>query len=268
MRRTRAYRRKNGSKGLLWMAGLWMAVAAAAWAWGGQGLSEKAEEAAGIGYLENAMPVVSRGLEESRESLSAETAQPPAGSAGFLQGMVELSFPGAGSGLTETTGEPEAPEGSLLSGDETSADGLPEGTEVAGAEEAATAESRGPEESSGDGGEEAAGEISPVPLVDSGGGTPRVLIYHTHATESYQPVSEGNFHSTGEAGTVREVGAVLAAELEARGIAVFHDKTLHDNPSYNQSYSRSMETLQSLLAQYPSVEIIIDLHRDAAAYSG
>ena len=56
-------------------------------------------------------------------------------------------------------------------------------------------------------------------------GDPLVLIYHTHATESYQPVSIGNFHSVDEKGTVREVGALKGA-LEARGISVMHDKTL------------------------------------------
>lgn len=106
-------------------------------------------------------------------------------------------------------------------------------------------------------------------VVDSASaGTPLVLIYHTHATESYQPVSAGNFHSTGEAGTVREVGNVLATALKAKGISVIHNKTLHDNPSYNQSYSRSVETAKSLLKANPTIKIVIDLHRDAASYSG
>ena len=47
-------------------------------------------------------------------------------------------------------------------------------------------------------------------------GTAKVLIYHTHATESYQPVSEGNFHSVEEKGTVREVGKVLKEALKQR----------------------------------------------------
>lgn len=97
---------------------------------------------------------------------------------------------------------------------------------------------------------------------------PVVLIYHTHATESYQPVSAGNFHSVEEAGTVREVGEVLTQALQAKGIQVIHDKTLHDSPSYSESYTRSLETMTKLLAQYPSAKIIIDLHRDAASYNG
>lgn len=94
-------------------------------------------------------------------------------------------------------------------------------------------------------------------------GEPRVLIVHTHATESYLPSSEGNFHRKDEENTVRDVGNVLEETLEAKGIGVVHDKTLHDYPSYNDSYSRSYGTTQALLQKYPTVECVIDLHRDA-----
>lgn len=97
---------------------------------------------------------------------------------------------------------------------------------------------------------------------------PVVIIYHTHATESYQPVSDGNFHVLQEEGTVREVGDVLTRELEKQGFQVVHDKTIHDNPSYNQSYSRSLKTINCLLGKYKNVAMVIDLHRDAAGYSG
>ena len=97
---------------------------------------------------------------------------------------------------------------------------------------------------------------------------PRVIIYHTHSSESYQPYSESNFHREEETGTVREVGNVMTAELNRLGIAVVHDTTIHDRPSYNQSYDRSLETITALLRQYPTAEVVIDLHRDAAAYTG
>ncbi len=97
------------------------------------------------------------------------------------------------------------------------------------------------------------------------GDEPLVLIVHTHATESYLPQSGSNFHSTGEENTVRDVGNTLAASLEAEGISVVHDKTLHDNPSYNNSYNRSYDTIQQLLEEYPSIVCVIDLHRDAIA---
>lgn len=98
--------------------------------------------------------------------------------------------------------------------------------------------------------------------------SPLVLIYHTHATESYLPISSGNFHSSEEPGTVREVGSILAKSLKAKGISVIHDKTVHDLPSYSKSYSRSMETVRAILKKNPSIVYIIDLHRDAAAYTG
>jgi len=60
----------------------------------------------------------------------------------------------------------------------------------------------------------------------------------------------------------------LTSALEAQGIQVIHDKTLHDSPSYNKSYSRSLETVQSLMGDHQSTRIIVDLHRDAAAYLG
>jgi stage II sporulation protein P len=106
-------------------------------------------------------------------------------------------------------------------------------------------------------------------VIDSASnGEPLVLIYHTHATESYQPFSDGNFHIIEEAGTVREVGTVLQKVLESKGVKVIHNKTLHDNPSYSKSYSRSAETAQSILKANPSIKIVIDLHRDAASYTG
>ena len=96
-------------------------------------------------------------------------------------------------------------------------------------------------------------------------GEPRVLIYHTHATESYLPSTAGNYHTTKEANTVREVGEILAQTLESEGIAVIHDKTIHDNPSYDASYDRSYEAVKAILKENPSIECIIDLHRDAIA---
>lgn len=98
-------------------------------------------------------------------------------------------------------------------------------------------------------------------------GKPLVLIYHTHSTESYMPYSASNYHREAEKGTVRDVGNVIEKELERKGINVIHDKTIHDRPSYNESYNRSLETIEALRKKYPSAVYIIDLHRDAAAAS-
>ena len=104
-------------------------------------------------------------------------------------------------------------------------------------------------------------EEKPEPVVF--GDEPAVLIVHTHATESYLPASEGNYHTKKKENTVRDVGAVLAQTLKDEGIASVHDQTLHDDPSYSQSYSRSYETIEKLLKKYPTIKCVIDLHRDA-----
>ena len=93
---------------------------------------------------------------------------------------------------------------------------------------------------------------------------PIVLIYHTHGTESYMPESVGNFHSLNEEYTVRAVGTELTKLLNKKGFNVVHDKTLHDYPSYNQSYIRALETLKNNFKKNQSIKIVLDIHRDAA----
>ena len=98
---------------------------------------------------------------------------------------------------------------------------------------------------------------------------PQVLIVHTHATECYMSYYAGYYNaddvtrSTDNACNVTAVGAVLAQELRARGIGVIHDTTQHDHPQYTGAYTRSAETIGQYLQKYPSVRVVIDLHRDA-----
>ncbi len=100
-------------------------------------------------------------------------------------------------------------------------------------------------------------------------GEPQVLIMHTHATESYEPYerdffdSSFNSRTTDPAKNVIAVGDKIAEKLEGAGIGVIHDTTLHDYPSYNGSYDRSRETVQEYLEEYPSIKIVLDVHRDA-----
>jgi stage II sporulation protein P len=101
--------------------------------------------------------------------------------------------------------------------------------------------------------------------VSSASGSGDIIIYHTHATEAYMPVAATATHTTDVAGTVREAGNNLSAALTAKGYNVIHDGTMHDSPSYNNSYNRSLETLKSLLGKYPSPKLVIDFHRDAAS---
>lgn len=98
------------------------------------------------------------------------------------------------------------------------------------------------------------------------GTEPAVLILHTHTTESY---SGENYTPSGEYRTLEEnynmlsIGAEVARTLEEQGITVIHDRTLHDYPSYNGAYSHARESIRELLKQYPSIQLVLDLHRDA-----
>lgn len=98
---------------------------------------------------------------------------------------------------------------------------------------------------------------------------PQVLIYHTHATESYEPYdravydTRNTWRSTDSDENMIAVGNAIAAAIEAHGIEVIHDNTLHDYPSYNGSYERSAVTIADYLEQYPSICVALDIHRDA-----
>ena len=60
------------------------------------------------------------------------------------------------------------------------------------------------------------------------------------------------------------VGDILAAQLEAMGIVVIHDRENHDYPSYSAAYGNSRKSVEAYLQQYPSIQVVLDLHRDAA----
>ena len=103
--------------------------------------------------------------------------------------------------------------------------------------------------------------------------TKKVLIYHTHTSESYTPSEKYNYTQTGNFRTtdlnynVTRVGDELQKQLESYGITVVHSKTFHDYPAYNGSYSRSLKTAEALLQENPDADIVIDLHRDAISDS-
>lgn len=103
---------------------------------------------------------------------------------------------------------------------------------------------------------------------------PLVLIYHTHTTESYEPFirdnydSSFNYRTTDNTKNVVMVGDAIQAELEAQGIGVIHTPAVHDYPSYNGSYGRSRETIMPILEKYPSIKVVLDIHRDAISADG
>ena len=115
--------------------------------------------------------------------------------------------------------------------------------------------------------------LEAAPTLSSQGEGPKVLIYHTHATEAYTmdgadvyEVSDSYRTLDTEKNMVR-VGEEMAAVFEAAGIGVVHDTTLYDYPNYNDAYSRSLAGVSELLKEYPSVVLVMDVHRDALTAS-
>ena len=111
--------------------------------------------------------------------------------------------------------------------------------------------------------------LSSEPLSQSlSGDGPQILILHTHGTEAYMPVPgeeydpSDPYRTTDPAHSVIRVGDVLCAALERQGLRVIHDRNLYDYPSYTGSYSRSQAAAEEWLRRYPSVGVVIDLHRD------
>lgn len=107
---------------------------------------------------------------------------------------------------------------------------------------------------------------------DLRGSEPTVLIVHTHATESYTPAGEtypesSSYRTLDEGYNMVSIGERVAQVLEAGGIRVIHDKTYHDYPQYSGAYSRSRATIRSYLEQYPSICLVLDIHRDAVELS-
>ena len=103
--------------------------------------------------------------------------------------------------------------------------------------------------------------------IDSDG--PQVLIMHTHATESFEPYDADTYdtrhtwRTTDNTQNIVAAGEVMAEAIRSYGIEVLHDETQHDYPSYNGSYERSAVTVQDYLEQYPSIKVVLDVHRDA-----
>lgn len=97
---------------------------------------------------------------------------------------------------------------------------------------------------------------------------PQVLIYHSHATESYEPYSRDFYDSDFSSKTTDitknmiSVGEEIVSQLEKAGINVIHDKTIHDYPSYNDAYYSSRDSVLQILEKYPSIKLVLDVHRD------
>lgn len=97
---------------------------------------------------------------------------------------------------------------------------------------------------------------------------PQVLIYHTHTSESFLDYDTGYYYesfyprTTDKSRNVCAVGEEIAKQLNAAGIVTLHDTTIHDDPSYSGAYDRSAETVEKYLKKYPSIKVVLDIHRD------
>ena len=99
---------------------------------------------------------------------------------------------------------------------------------------------------------------------------PTVLIIHTHTTESYTKApgerytESSAFRTLDEEYNMLSIGDRLAELLTAGGVTVIHDREFYDYPSYNGSYTRARAAIGQWLKEYPSICMVLDLHRDAS----
>ncbi|MDY2598369.1 MAG: stage II sporulation protein P [Lachnospiraceae bacterium] len=96
---------------------------------------------------------------------------------------------------------------------------------------------------------------------DGKDGKPQILVYHTHA------VSEGFADGkTGKNHKIAEVGEELCKVLRKKGYSVLHDTSDYDmvNGKLDRSkaYAKALTNLKKILETNPSIQVIIDLHRD------
>lgn len=102
---------------------------------------------------------------------------------------------------------------------------------------------------------------------------PQVLIMHTHTSESYL-LGNGEYQdqdytcrTTDPSQSVVAVGQKISEKLAEKGICVIHDGTLHDRGDFNKAYAYSEETVTAVLNKYPSIKVVLDIHRDGIVES-
>ncbi|MBE6576743.1 MAG: hypothetical protein E7653_01225 [Ruminococcaceae bacterium] len=104
---------------------------------------------------------------------------------------------------------------------------------------------------------------------------PLVLIVHTHGTEAYSengalyyPSDESNYaRSEDTRKNVVAIGKTVAEILNSKGIPTAHCTVMHDALQYKDSYARAEETIRKYLEEYPSIKLVIDIHRDSIVRS-
>jgi len=104
-----------------------------------------------------------------------------------------------------------------------------------------------------------------VPL----GEGPQILIVHTHGSEAYSQTDGDTYEESDPYRTtdcthnVVRVGEEMATVFRAHGFQVLHDTNLYDYPAYSGAYDRSKAAVEQWLAEYPTIRVVLDVHRDA-----
>ena len=98
-------------------------------------------------------------------------------------------------------------------------------------------------------------------LANREGEGPQILIYHTHSQEAFADSVPGDVN-TGIVGVGEYLTQVLT---EQYGYRVLHHTGQYDAETRDNAYSRALPAVEQLLAENPSIQVVIDLHRDEVA---
>lgn len=104
--------------------------------------------------------------------------------------------------------------------------------------------------------------LKPDMTVDTSVDGPQILIYHTHSQEGYKDSKPGDLSES-----VVGLGDTLTKLLEDKGFRVLHHKGTYDLPDRDHAYSTAAPKIEQIIKENPSIQVVIDLHRDGVAES-
>lgn len=94
--------------------------------------------------------------------------------------------------------------------------------------------------------------------------TPQILIFHTHSQETFIDSVEGD-----DSTSILGVGDYLTELLTQKGYNVIHDRSIYDyvdgKLDRSKAYTYAEQGIEKILEANPSIEVVIDLHRDGVA---
>lgn len=97
--------------------------------------------------------------------------------------------------------------------------------------------------------------------IDQKADGPKVLIYHTHSQEAFADSKAGDSTTS-----IVGIGAYLSELLNAKGISTIHHTGVYDlingKLDRSEAYQKAEEGITKILKENPSIEVVIDLHRD------